>query len=126
MTHAKSRYFDSRETTRRLMRIILRPVSQSSIFDSTGRTLEKYLLYARSVLVRALLTDLTWCVHRWSPSVRPRNVRFVLCAIAKRTIATRSPAARSCQIADSPVQRSIDREQRSTHGVPVVYGRTSI
>lgn len=30
-----------------------------------------------------------------TPPVRPRNVRFVLCAIAERTIATRSPAARS-------------------------------
>jgi len=36
------------------------------------------------------------------------------------TIATRSPAARSRQIADPPVQRSIDREQRFTHGAPAI------
>lgn len=101
------------------------------IFDSTGhgtvRTCGKYPLRRRKTGVpvreRALLTDSTWCVRRQSPLVRPRNIRFVLCAIAERTIATRSPAARSRQIADPPVQRSIDREQRSTHGVPAVYLR---
>ncbi|TGZ55172.1 Uncharacterized protein DBV15_10969, partial [Temnothorax longispinosus] len=104
------------------------PASYSPIFDSTGhgtiRTRGKYLLQRRKTGVpvreRALLTDSAWCVRRRSPPVRPRNIRFVLCAIAERTIATRSPAARSRQIADPPVQRSIDREQRSTHGVPAV------
>lgn len=106
--------------------ITLRPASYSPIFDSTGtvRTHGKYLLQRRKTGVpvreRALLTDPTWCVRRRSPPVRPRNIRFVLCAIAERTIATRSPAARSRQIADPPVQRSIDREQRSTHGAPAV------
>lgn len=106
--------------------ITLRPASYSPIFDSTGtiRTRGKYLLQRRKTGVpvreRALLTDPTWCVRRRSPPVRPRNIRFVLCAIAERTIATRSPAARSRQIADPPVQRSIDREQRSTHGAPAV------
>ncbi|KYQ54267.1 hypothetical protein ALC60_06811 [Trachymyrmex zeteki] len=64
----------------------------SPIFDSTGhgtvRTCGKYLLQQRKtgipVRERALLTDPTWCVRRRSPLVRPRNIRFVLCAIAER------------------------------------------
>jgi len=122
-------------TQRSETKITLRPASYSPIFDSTGhgtiRTHGKYLLQRRKTGVpvreRALLTDSTWCVRRRSPPVRPRNIRFVLCAIAERTIATRSPAARSRQIADPPVQRSIDREQRSTHGdIGCTCGRTSI
>jgi len=66
--------------------------SYSPIFDSTGhgtvRTRGKYLLQRRKtgipVRERALLTDPTWCVRRRSPLVRPRNIRFVLCAIAER------------------------------------------
>lgn len=126
----------------KLPRVTRMPMLGSWIFDSVaGRY--KYLhaerryplqhgaipVYRARGTVSGHFSRIQRGIRRRSPPVRPRNVRFVLCAIAERTIATRSPAARSRQIAGPPVQRSIDREQRSTHGAPgciCACGRVSI
>lgn len=88
----------------------------------------KYLLQRSTSGVRvreqaAHFSRIRSSIRRQSPPVRPRNVRFVLCAIAERTIATRSPAARSPDRRSAGTAIYWSRTTLGTHGAPAAILR---